>query len=1210
MSKYDLIVRIRDNAPIEIQGDIHLSLLLFDLSPHRRDRRFSYEFNNETPSLIYQKQNLQQFIFSGIDYNKVLLYKETMQKEIYSINQNPLMRKNINILIYDDNIKLDYLNRFLYKDGIYIISNYDLYAKSVVVLRKIYANILVNNRDSVEKSFQKYKVLYNIEANEGTLIKDALVDLFKQINLVSRMKINYTNIAKLSVDRARDLFNNIMQYINHNGVFHNNVFEIYNTLDKLVEYINRNLSNKYVNTDYVERVYMSSEIMFYRKINIELEKTFHKYLEVTKRLNKDLSNLKQIEKQYPVNLDKKYMYRDIPLKEKNPIFQDYDLQVKEFMRIIQDSRVNKKTAYDEFKTYLLNAKDYIDIEENKEIENIIVNLDQERKEIDYTSKLAYKYVQRYVHPDIVSATVLLNSYKVMTSLYTPVNELIHILLKCVINELTMGRKLILIREIIKSVLDQFNHEAKEKNYLMYYNLEMIFGYRYDKTDKEEVNPLIEEWTEPNPKETEQRKFFSKWFPLAIKASVSENNGIRLINLIANNSTQMNTRYGCLGQWINLFNASGSAKNRKIEKIQLTKTRYFESSAHTKSYYFNDVFLKNNVKDTDNSILIKNEAVKKRTVVNTSVESYIPLTKISAILTKLFKRSINMYPVYMENERMMFFERIQKYLSYNMFVEKRYLVLPLDYSSFDRTISAGLIDESIKQLLNIMPNCLGKEILNNNYRIFFDMLSRSYLSYDINGEKGQIKYKTGVLSGWKITNIIESYINYIMSYGVLRDLGLDDNNIKEIVTMGDDIVIVIDIQNVNMKELFNLEERNKKIKREKDKDLFSIENKERILQRISYKYEQIGFIVHKSKNMISFNFCEFLRNAYYCSIVEGYSIRSILNLVYKKPTGEIEINDISILSQNLNKVCRRIGITAKYAYFLKYFMSISNNKNLRDNIKYADYPERYNVVSEMSPKRRLNEKQFKEIYQKYESSDYIGFLMKVADNVIKQIYLEYGYKIENLDIKSYMTKIKEYIIKRLMRNNIMLTRIEVLNKKDRNHRFIYSVKKVLDEASLLVAKNHFQLMKQVSYKYPVNDYHAIELYEIIAEVFKFTSLHSRKMILYYIYNEYSREFKYNRDAELRSCLDLMINKNVMNAIIGSFKIPGAPAKISNVMASYFRKVLTALCYYYAINEGCNDLLSKKTFDYLTRIAVSLTQEQMFNYAMQTRYSIVPSGFMMD
>lgn len=1213
MCESTLDVRITEHAQIQIKGRLHVLLYLFDLSPHKSNKnRIGLPEKDKNDSLLlpFNIQSLQQFIFSGIDYGMLLQYKETMYRELYSFNTNPLIRKNITISLIDERVKNNVLNRFFYTEGLYIITNHMLYPQAVVQLRQIYLKKIGNIIGMRRKTYDNKYRLFNIEATEGTLIKDALKELFEHINKVSRLKISqWNNLSVLSITRARDLYSNIMEYINHNGVVYRRLDEIYNVLDRLVTHINQQLSNRFVNSDWFEKVYTQNEIKYYKKINEELNKMF---IDITNKL-KELGDKFEVIPEYfkTLGFDKKYLFRDIPLKECNPIFQDDQIIYNEFHKVIDQIRVNRENVKTRIINYILNNRHELSID-NIDEDSIDTNTDDYiKKNFFYDNALSRYYLHKCTHRDLIMSVLLLNSYRVMTSLYTPINELILILIERVILNPYLNKKLILLREIIKKVLDKFNHESKEKNYLYYINLEMIFGYRYDKTDDSEILPLINEWASPNERAFQQKKFFTEWFEISIVSAVSRYEEQTMYEKIVSNVANMLNRQKCIGWWINAFNAQGSAKGQKVGKIQLSKTRFFESSDVTKKDYYNDFNYILSYKDQNNSILVKNEAVKKRTVVNTSLYSYVPLSKISSIFMKLLRGTNNIYSTFTEFQRLTFFERIQHYLNYNQFIKKKYLMIPLDYSSFDRTISGELIIESFHNMISVLPAGVCKQILYDNAKTFEKMLGNTFLTYNKsslyegkaihkgqndNSDYLQFKYATGMLSGWKITNVIESYINFVMSYGVLRVIGCEDDNICELVTMGDDIVIVLDMENIDKAKIFNID---------LDKDSEDIENS-KILHKISDQYEKIGFIVHKSKNMISYNFCEFLRNAYYCSLVKGYPVRAMLNMFYKKPTGELEVLDVGILSQNLNKICRRLGITHKFAYFLEYFMRISNNNNMRENHKYAVHPEKYNIVYNLISKRHYTDSEFKEMYNKYKRSDYVAFLFSVAKNSIENVSKYFNLKS---DINKLLKLIEDYMIKRLIKNQISVAVIEKM-KNNKNVNFIYSLKKMLDNASLLIAKNMNSLIKLNFHEYPVSDYHALELFDIINDVCNYKTLEQKKMLLAAIYIEYKHEFNLSKDMEMQTCLDYMLNNTVMKAVLNSFKIPVGLAQIPNGMASYFRRVLTSLCYYYALNGGKNDLVNKKTYDYLAKLAISLVQEHMFNYAMQSRYSIVPSGFQID
>lgn len=507
-----------------------------------------------------------------------------------------------------------------------------------------------------------------------------------------------------------------------------------------------------------------------------------------------------------------------------------------------------------------------------------------------------------------------------------------------------------LREAIKEAEEHYSEIFKLNGYIMLYGMENMLGYRYDPVNEIEMSKQWKMNFEGDTQlfEESQVKFFHKYFKEYVEYQF--NTGKSVVNVLKNN---INRKYA---QGVPLvknkhlfFNADGATHIKDAEstkKHNMSKTQYFASISDIDSLFSDKVGI---VTPDNNTIVVKHEGVKHRIVVNTTVNTYIPLNKIVNALEYFFGGILNVYPLMSKKDKMSMYARYSRYVSYNKYIKNRFVLLPLDYSSFDTTISFGLIKETILAFGSLTPisdkfKIWMSEFENilKNEKIIFREFNKSW------------KYKYGMLSGWKITNIVESLLNNVISFGIARKLGY---KIVDLMTMGDDLIMVFDSRTKTGGKL------------------------DRIKVNISEAYGEIGFKVHPIKNIVTYNCCEFLRNYYGPGTVFGYPIRSWIGVIFVKPTSELEYNNYTNYCSSLDKLIMKNGY---YSIKDKIYqlMNNSTNSNIkRYGYRYTYKPEKFRLIS----KRQYIYKYTGDV-KKSHLYDYYNNLVNDPDLVAK--YLRY------------------------------------------------------------------------------------------------------------------------------------------------------------------------------------------------------------------------------
>lgn len=574
-----------------------------------------------------------------------------------------------------------------------------------------------------------------------------------------------------------------------------------------------------------------------------------------------------------------------------------------------------------------------------------------------------------IHPDLIVGNSNMVQYLKNMRLFRTLQEW-KLLYNVLISKFPF--KLVLIRNVIKDAMEDEVQYMKNKGYISLYNLEIFLGYRCDNTDKQDIiDQMIKNYDAGNHKYGNiQRDFFRKHVDKAFNAYF---NGKSFLSVL--NKKHINEKI--FGDFQSTYGAAGSStmhqETNKGKRI-MTKTQFF---AQLKSDNTEEIE-KEHRKDP-NYIIIKKETVKQRVVVNASLGTYPALARIAKVITNCYNGVTVNYNLMTKDQKAELYGRLCKYTIHNTYKNNDYLLLPLDYSSFDTTITKELILETLRYFCGKTPYDMDRDI---DY--FEKVLKRTkikYRDYDLTRN-----YKYGVLSGWKITNCVESLLNYVVSYGVTQELGLD---LKDIITMGDDLILVIKKPNLSEDE------------------------QQEVLHNISEIYARVGFKVHNIKNMVGYRMIEFLRNTYYNNVVLPYPLRALTSLTYRQPTSGIDFVNYSGYLGNLQKYIIRTGSYIESDLIIRKYMSKSVNSNIKQ-FGYAMYvnPLDYELKNE-------------NFY------DYVTSIKNIKDTVL---YRDLNYVFDG----KYANYIEHYI-----KYNILSSKLtkEVIKRKNRTKEDLDNNKKL-------------------------------------------------------------------------------------------------------------------------------------------------------------------------
>jgi hypothetical protein len=696
-----------------------------------------------------------------------------------------------------------------------------------------------------------------------------------------------------------------------------------------------------------------------------------------------------------------------------------------------------KSIYKKYNPKLFNRDVFDDIPLNS----------KNRYYID-VNKLAIKY-NNEIHDDIKVGLNLIFNFLEDISLKSFFDK--DIIEEFEKNIIKLNPKLRLIRCIIKESIEDLNIEGKIYNYNKFYGLESFLGYRMDSYQKSELIKQWNQWTDKNiliyKYGEKQKQLINEYYNKLINIKVD---GMSITDVVNKNEIKYNNTKEILGNINTIFNSSGVATGEKLlDKDRLSKTQLFMLTPYLKELCNPRTpteLIKNLFLENKNKVIIKRETIKMRTVINATLRTYIPLNKLNIIATKILKGMSTIYTVQTKEQKSLFYRKILQYIKYNKEIMNRYLILPLDYSSFDRSFTIELIRVISNMLANVINNDNIKKDIIYNQKQFEDLLKEEILYFNLDKEYSS-NYIQGMLSGWKITNSYESIGNYLITLSCLLKLGINQYSIEYLCTMGDDLIIIIDtFKNKNIFIEHNLQ-----------RNSTSICN---FISDLSNCFKEINFIINPFKNMYGFDFAEYLRVMYYYNYVAGYPFRATTSLYYIKPTSEIEFNNIVTVESNIQKYILKTNNIINKKFLLQKYCIINKNININ---KYG-----YDYL--MDKEKYKLEKIFINL-NNIKLDDDISYKIKnstVFNNYLNIIENSLNITLNDIELEQI---VHIYFNKVIRKQSITYNIVEIKNKNQRNNsrKRKILIDKNEKEIQLIVKTFNYSITHEISQMNIFDDY---------------------------------------------------------------------------------------------------------------------------------------------
>ncbi len=358
------------------------------------------------------------------------------------------------------------------------------------------------------------------------------------------------------------------------------------------------------------------------------------------------------------------------------------------------------------------------------------------------------------------------------------------------------------------------------------------------------------------------------------------------------------------------------QQRSIQnELNKNNSNYVRNTGVTKTAYINIHGSKKmleyaNREGTDNSnyVYLKSERVKIRPVFASNFRDFIPLSRICNLITEKFKSCFNIYPTLGSKQSLQMESYLMHLLSQNERGQNKYLFLSTDYSNFDHTISFKLIKETTELLIEtiIQEKTVDDRTiiqLREDLKVFETIWKEKII-----WEGTEFTYYDGMLSGWKVTNIIECFFNFIITIRVLKDLNILKSHIFT-VTMGDDNVTVLEWDKV--RNNYN-------------------NNRFELMEKYSQAISKYSFKISISKSMPSFLSCEWLKKIFTSTGYNHFAGRQFPSALFKHVESSFEFITINDMKSAAFLATFSIGKAVNYRTVLTHILENSKMPNFRKN----------------------------------------------------------------------------------------------------------------------------------------------------------------------------------------------------------------------------------------------------------------------------------------
>lgn len=285
--------------------------------------------------------------------------------------------------------------------------------------------------------------------------------------------------------------------------------------------------------------------------------------------------------------------------------------------------------------------------------------------------------------------------------------------------------------------------------------------------------------------------------------------------------------------------SGLHKGMK-KMIRCSKTQYFSSL--TKDSFLEKIRPERIIGDRA-FVNVKKEPMKMRLFINTGIDSHIAMTPLYHYIKDGLKQDQHVYATMSDNSKIRAFRMMKERIGQGV-------CFPADQSSFDQHIPLSVVKKTlvtvVKMIMAKDQDIERKQIITRYLDATLRVLDNTMVEY----EGVSYKAEGGILSGWRLTALIDSLVNLYIWKKLEK---MTNYKMENILVMGDDVTM----------------------------NIMTEDNFDTILRTVLQESEKLGIVISPSKNFLSTKHTTFLRTFVSPKGLFRYIARGVYSLIFAK-----------------------------------------------------------------------------------------------------------------------------------------------------------------------------------------------------------------------------------------------------------------------------------------------------------------------------------------
>lgn len=488
-----------------------------------------------------------------------------------------------------------------------------------------------------------------------------------------------------------------------------------------------------------------------------------------------------------------------------------------------------------------------------------------------------------------------------------------------------------VKFVLKEILTEFENICKQLAITELLGFETMFGFTTTEQKNQRISLENDVKDLVSLKDYEKQKINDDIYDMII-FDYDESLGVvrKSVDDILNKNYLRELDISDYNATINYYTDGSSGKN-KVGVYEYTKTRSIDNLLNKEKYKsitkteLMNCYGQIESKDGIDYVYKKSERLKIRIIFAGNLNTYYPMSRLTNIIIKSMSNQLSIYPLINYDKRNLFSKIGSLYMNKNLLSiisnkEPEYIFLSVDFSSFDHDIKFETITKILRKLITKIGSYVNNDI---RLQMISDIEYIERYNTKVFFDKKEFEYHDGMLSGWKVTNSIESILNVYFCSLCIKDM---NELVDHIFTsgMGDDNSTIL-----------------------KRKKLNNEDSAEVINKKYKSLIESYGFTYNEKKSYPSYFIFEWLKQIFSADEMKDYGFRAWCSIMFRQPTStitSINLNELMMLASSiyeispsnirLNDCIRTVLLTSKvYSYRTNVEKIINGDFEIKNNTKY-------------------------------------------------------------------------------------------------------------------------------------------------------------------------------------------------------------------------------------------------------------------------------------